>query len=66
MFSTFKNFSFSSLFDLEKVIDLIQNGEDREGRNLIILDDISHELKRDGQEIVKSRLGFKTRYKEGS
>jgi len=44
---------FSSLFDLEKVIDLIQNGEDREGRNLIILDDISHELKRDGQEIVK-------------
>jgi len=44
---------YSSLNDLPTIIKRIQTEDDKEGRSLIVMDDISHELKRDGQEEVK-------------
>jgi GTPase SAR1 family protein len=39
--------------DLPIIVDRIQNETDKEGRSLIIMDDISHQLKAGGQEEVK-------------
>jgi dephospho-CoA kinase len=39
--------------DLPIIIDRIQKEEDKEGRSLIIMDDISHQLKHSGQDEVK-------------
>ena len=47
------NHFYSSLNDLPEILNRIQNEEDKEGRTLLIIDDCSHELKRDGNEIVK-------------
>ena len=48
-----ENFYTDLVNDLPTIMDRIQHEEDREGRNLIIMDDISHQLKQGGQDIVK-------------
>lgn len=47
-----KNNFYESLNDLPKIIDDLHS-EDKEGRSLIIMDDINHELKVSGQDYVK-------------
>ena len=44
---------YTSLRDLPTIFDRIQNEEDKEGRTLLIMDDISQELKRDADLIIK-------------
>ena len=44
---------YTSLNDLPTIFNRITTEEDKEGRTLIIMDDINHELKREGQEEVK-------------
>tara|TARA_R110000851_G_scaffold137080_1_gene272851 strand:+ start:1124 stop:1900 length:777 start_codon:yes stop_codon:yes gene_type:complete len=44
---------YTTLNDLPKIYDKIEKEDDYEGRSLIIMDDINHELKREGQDDVK-------------
>lgn len=44
---------FTSLKSLPDIFNVIQEEDDKEGRSLIIMDDINHELKKDGQEEIK-------------
>ena len=44
---------YSSLRDLPDILKRIQEEEDKDGRTLLIIDDCSHELKRDADEIIK-------------
>ena len=44
---------YKSIFDLPEIIDRIQTDDDLKGRTLLILDDVSHELKSAGQNIIK-------------
>ena len=45
---------YNSLEKLPEILDRIQNEEDKEGRTLLIIDDCSHELKRDANEDIKN------------
>ena len=44
---------YTTLNDLPAIFNKIENEDDYEGRSLIIMDDINHELKREGQDDVK-------------
>lgn len=44
---------YTSLNELPKIFNKIEKEDDYEGRSLIIMDDVNHELKREGQDDVK-------------
>jgi len=44
---------YESLNDLPEIIDRIQNEQDKDGRTLIIMDDVSHEINKTNMQFIK-------------